>query len=69
MDYNENVSPVIRFLTVRLMFAIVAVQDLEHQKMNGKTVFLNEDLDVDIKIEQRESCVNPAKPEHVCRLL
>ncbi len=36
--------------------------------MDVKTAFLNGDLDQDVFMEQPEGCVDPDKPDIVCKL-
>lgn len=42
--YNKTFAPPVKFVTLRLIPAIVAVEDLELQKVDVKTVFLNGDF-------------------------
>ncbi len=50
-----------------MFFAIVANLDLHCHRMDVKTAFLNGDLDQDVFIEQPEGCVDPDKPDFVCK--
>ncbi len=50
VDYGETYTPVVKFTSVRVMLAIVAVQDLELDKMDV-IAFLNGDLDKDVYME------------------
>ncbi len=51
-----------------MLLAIVAYHDLHCHQMDVKTAFLNCDLDQDVYIEQPEGCIDPEKPDFVCKL-
>lgn len=48
IDYGETFAPVVKFISLRLSFALVVPYDLDLHLMDVKTAFLNEDLDEDI---------------------
>ena len=48
VDYEETLSPVVRFASIRLILAIVAQLDLELYQIDVKTAFLNGELDEEI---------------------
>ena len=52
VDYEETLSPVVRFASIRLILAIIAHLDLELYKMDVKTAFLNGELDEEIYMDQ-----------------
>ncbi len=68
IDYNETYATLVKFTTLRIFFAIVANLDLHCHQMDVKTAFLNGDLDQDVFMEQPEGCVDPDKPDFVCKL-
>ena len=45
IDYEEIFSPVVRFVFIHLILAIIAHLDLELFQMDVKTAFLNGELD------------------------
>ncbi len=51
-----------------MFFAIVDHFDLHCHQMNVKTAFLNADLEQVVYTEQPERCVEPKKPDFVCKL-
>jgi hypothetical protein len=53
-DYEETFAPVVKFTSIRIPFAIVALRDLELHQMDVVTAFLNDDLNGEIFMEQPE---------------
>ena len=68
IDYEENFSPVVRFVSIRLIVAIVAHLDLELFQMDVKTAFLNGELDEEIYMDQPISFEVKEQGRKVCRL-
>ncbi|KAL0367960.1 UNVERIFIED_CONTAM: Retrovirus-related Pol polyprotein from transposon TNT 1-94 [Sesamum calycinum] len=54
IDYEETLSPVVRFASVRLILAIVAHLNLKLFQMDVKTIFFNGELDEEIYMDQPE---------------
>ncbi|KAL0286915.1 UNVERIFIED_CONTAM: Retrovirus-related Pol polyprotein from transposon TNT 1-94 [Sesamum angustifolium] len=54
IDYEETFSPMVRFVYIRLIIAIVAHLDLELFQIDVKTTFLNGELDEEIYMDQLE---------------
>ena len=48
IDYMETYAPVVNIITFRMLFALVAVQDLEFNQMDVVKTFLYGSLDEDI---------------------
>jgi hypothetical protein len=68
IDYNEVFSPVVKHSSIRTLLTIVAMHDLELEKLDVKTAFLHGELEEDIYIEQPEGFVIPGKEKLVCKL-
>ena len=58
LDHNKTFSPVVKMVTMRLLFAILAILDLELQQMNVKIAFLNEDLNEVIYVQQPKGFIH-----------
>jgi len=54
IDFDELFSPVVCYETVRLLLAVVALEDLDIQSVDVKTAYLYSDLDKEIYMEQPE---------------
>ena len=54
LDYFNTYSFVMRITSIRIIFAITTLQNLEVHQMDVKTTFLTGDLDKEIYIEQPE---------------
>ena len=51
LDYFDTYSPVMRINSIRRVFAIVALRNLEVYQTDVKTTFINGDLDEEIYME------------------
>ncbi len=70
VDYGETYAPVVKFTSIRIMLATVAIQDLELHQMDVVTAFLHGDLDKNILIlEVPDGFKDPSHPNLVCKLL
>jgi hypothetical protein len=54
VDYEEIFVPVVKFTSIRILLAIVALLDLKLHQMDVVTAFLNGDLNEDIFMERLE---------------
>ena len=68
LDYNEIFSPMVRMATMRLLFGISAILDLELQQMDVKTTFLNGDLNEIVYMQQLEGFFYKETQNLVCLL-
>ena len=70
VDYNEHetYAPVLKHDSLRVLFSIASVLDLELYQFDVKTAFLHGDLDEELYVEQPEGFVQPGRERFVCRL-
>jgi len=67
VDYNETFAPVAKFMSIRCILALAAIEDMEIHQMDVKTTFLNGDLEEEIYMEKPEGFTQEG--EHfVCKL-
>jgi hypothetical protein len=67
VDYNETFAPVAKFVSIRCIFALTAIEDMEIHQMDVKTACLIGDLEKNIYMEQPEGFTKES--EHlVCKL-
>ena len=64
----RKLSPVVRFASICLILAIVALMDLELHQMDVKTTFLNGELNEEIYMEQLVGFIIQGQDRKVCRL-
>ncbi|KAH9782240.1 hypothetical protein KPL71_008811 [Citrus sinensis] len=68
IDFNEIFSPVVKHASIRVILALVAIQDMYLEQMDVKTTFLHGELQEEIVMEQPEGYVVSGKEDHVCLL-
>ena len=68
IDFHEIFSLVVKLVSIQLMFALIALLDLELKKIDVKTGFLHGDLDEDIYMEQPKGFNQNKKGRLVCKL-
>ncbi|XP_018403755.1 PREDICTED: retrovirus-related Pol polyprotein from transposon TNT 1-94 [Cyphomyrmex costatus] len=68
IDYEETYSPVVRYGTIRVLFALAAKYDLDVDHIDAVTAFLHGDLTEEIYMRQPEGFVMKGKEAKVCRL-
>jgi hypothetical protein len=67
VDYNETFAPVAKFVSIRCILALAAIEDMEIHQMDVKIAFSNGDLEEEIYMEQPEGFTQEG--EHlVCKL-
>ncbi len=68
VDYGETYAPVVKFSSVRVMLAAVAVNDLKLHQMDVFTAFLHGDIDKDIYMEVPAGFEDQLRSDLVCKL-
>ncbi|GJV61680.1 retrotransposon protein, putative, ty1-copia subclass [Tanacetum coccineum] len=69
LDYFDTNSPVTRITSIRMVLAIAALRNLDGYQMDMKMVFLNDDLEEKIYMNQLEGFIAPGHESKVCRLV
>jgi len=68
LGFNEVFAPVVRHISICVLLALVALQDLELEQLDVKTAFLHGELEEQIHMQQLEDFILPGKEDYVCRL-
>ena len=68
IDYEETLSPVAMFKSIRILLSIAAHYDYEIWQMNVKTTFLNGNLEEEIYMMQPEGFIAKNQERMVCKL-
>ena len=68
LDFTETYSPVIRYDSIRAIFATAAARNMHLRQFNIGIAFLNGDLLEEIYMFQPQGYVDPKHPQHYCRL-
>ena len=68
IDYHEVFSPVVKHSSIRLILAMVAMNDLELEQLDVKTAFPHVNLDEEIFMEQPKGFIKKEAENKVCLL-
>ena len=68
IDYNEIFSPVVRWSTIRIIFALAAKYDWPLHHMDVIIAFLNGTLEGDVIMEIPAGFPGANNPDKVCRI-
>ena len=68
LDCTEVFGPTVRFVTLRVLMAMVAEEDLEMHEMDVSDVFLNGAMDEEVFMSQPEGFIKNSEEGLVCKL-
>lgn len=68
VDYTETFSPVIRYETIRMLFALAAEQKMYVHQMDVCTAYLNGELSEEVYMRQPQEFVDKEYPNYVLKL-
>jgi hypothetical protein len=68
-DYFDTYSPIARLMTIRMLLSLAASHGLLIHQMDVKTVFLNDELEEEIYMDQPDGFVAKDHEGKVCKLL
>ena len=69
IDYNKTFAPVAKFASIRVVLALVALNDWEVEQVDIKNAYLNAQLTETIYMAQPPGFVEPGQAHKVCQLL
>ena len=69
IDFDEVFASVVKPMSYKALFAIVAAEDMELEQMDVKTAFLYGNIDREIYVEQPHGFLDEKNSAKVCRLL
>ena len=68
IDFDDVFSPVVKYSSIRVLLALVALHDFELEQLDVKTAFLHGELDEQIFMQQPDGFQVKGKEDHVCLL-
>ena len=68
LDYMETYAPIAKFVALRAILTITALEDLEIESLDISSAFLNRDIDTEVYVQQSEG-FHEGGPDTVWRLL
>lgn len=68
INYDQTYAPVVRFTTLRLLFAFAAKDQLEIYHLDVETAFLHGDMEEIIYLQQPQGFVHRGQENMVCKL-
>ena len=68
IDYHNTYSPVVRYTTLRVLFALTVRRDYEIVHMDVECAYLQGDLEEELYLEQPKGFISKNHPGMVCKL-
>jgi hypothetical protein len=68
IDYDDTFRPVVKFATIHLVLSLTVSQGWSIRQLNVQNVFLHGVLEEDVYMRQPPGFVDPAMPQHHCKL-
>ena len=61
VNFDEVLSPIVKMTTLRFLLGVVATEDLELLQLDVKTIFLHDDLQEEIYMQQLQGFTSPGQ--------
>ena len=68
INFHEIFSPVVKLVSIHIVFALIALLNLELEQLDVKTTFLHGDLNEELYMERLEGFVQVRNRRLVCKL-